>query len=502
MLEMRHIFKSFGRLRVLEDVTLAFAPGRVHGLLGENGAGKSTLMNILFGLMAADAGEIVVDGRAVRIGSPRAAQALGIGMVHQHFKLVPTLSTAENLALAMRERPGAVGLRAEAWLERLGWKLPLQVAAGKLSVGQQQRAEILKALLTTDRTAQGKSGRTLILDEPTAVLTPQEVGELFAAVRSLKAGGDSGGAAVIFITHKLAEVESVCDEVAILRRGRVVHAGAREGISVGGIAAKMIGEAAAAGPVEAAVRGRAKGPVKLALRGVRAGMLRGVSLEVRAGEILGIAGVDGNGQSDLLAALVGDLRLRAGKVEIGGRDCTRMGIRERLKEMAVIPDDRHRLAAALPLSVTENLLLKDYRRRPFSRAGVVLPGAWRRAAREAVRAFDVRTEGVSIPLARLSGGNQQKVVLARELGLAGKAVVVAANPTRGLDIAATAFVLRQLRAARDRAGGGAAIVLIHADLDELLGIADRIAVLYNGTLTAAPAKTKEAIAPLMLGMGG
>ncbi len=499
MLEVRHIFKSFGRLRVLEDVSLGFAPGRIHGLLGENGAGKTTMMNILFGLLQADSGEIVVDGRAVRIGSPRAAQALGIGMVHQHFKLVPTLTTAENLALAMRERPAKVGLRAEAWLERLGWQLPLQTLAGRLSVGQQQRAEILKALLTTDRTAQAKSGRTLILDEPTAVLTPQEAGELFVAMRSLKASG----AAVIFITHKLAEVESVCDEVAILRRGRVVHAGPREGISVSEIAARMIGEAAVAAVERREAVERHEGrPVVLALRHASAGMLRDVSLEVRAGEILGIAGVDGNGQADLLAALVGDLPLREGKLEIRGRDCTRARIRERLKQMAVIPDDRHRLAAVLPLSVTENLLMKDYRRAPFSRAGVLWPRAWKGAAVRAVRTFDIRTDGVATPLSRLSGGNQQKVVLARELGLAAKPVVVAANPTRGLDIAATAFVMRQLRAARDRADGGAAIVLIHADLEELLGVADRVAVLYNGTLTLASARTKEAIAPLMLGLGG
>ncbi len=501
MLELQHISKSFASARVLTDISLAFRPSAIHGLLGENGAGKSTLMNILFGLLQPDRGHIIFDHRPTRIASPRAAQALAIGMVHQHFKLVPTLTPLQNLSLATRIPPRVLRPRARAWLDKLAWQLPLDTRTGLLSVGQQQRTEILKALLTTDAPASQNLPRTLILDEPTAVLTPQETADLFTALLALK----QAGAAIIFITHKLAEVEKICDTIAILRRGQLIHTGPREAITRHQIAEKMIGPTQT---FPATMPAPANAPMTnyqlpitntplLSLQSASAGQLKNVSLDLRPGEILGIAGVDGNGQSDLLAALVGDLPLASGTLTLDGRDITRASIRARLEKIALIPDDRHRLAALLPLSITDNLLLKDYRRPPFSDHGFLHPRRWRSHAQSLLASFDIRAPSPAATFASLSGGNQQKVVLARELWKGDKPILLAANPTRGLDIAATAFVLHHLRAARAR---GCAILLIHADLDELLPLAEKIAVLYNGTLTPAPALTRESIAPLMLGL--
>jgi simple sugar transport system ATP-binding protein len=512
MLQLQHISKSFGGVPVLSDISLAFPASHIHSLLGENGAGKSTLMNILFGLLQPDAGTILLDGRQRKIASPRTAQSLAIGMVHQHFKLVPTLSPLQNLALATGAAPRVLRPRALAWLDKLAWRLPLDARTDALSVGQQQRTEILKALLTTDIPASQNLPRTLILDEPTAVLTPQETADLFAALLSLK----NAGAAIIFITHKLAEVEKICDTIAILRRGQLVHSGPRTEITRTQIAEKMIGPqpplsiprpsgnaqgAPPPAPAPAFVSTNDQLPTTpppvLSLQNASAGQLKNVSLHLRPGEILGIAGVDGNGQADLLAALVGDLPLSCGTLTLNGQNITRAPIRHRLESIALIPDDRHRLAAVLPLSLTDNLLLKDYRKPPFSTRGFLHPRRWRAHAQTLLQRFDIRANSPAATFSSLSGGNQQKVVLARELWKADKPLLLAANPTRGLDIAATAFVLHHLKAACAR---GAAVLLIHADLDELLQLADNISVLYNGTLTPAAALTKEAIAPLMLGI--
>jgi ABC-type uncharacterized transport system ATPase subunit len=506
LIEMLHITKRFGAVPALDDVSLVIEPGRVHGLLGENGAGKSTLMNVLFGLLAPDEGAIRVGGEAVRIHSPRAAQALGIGMVHQHFKLVPTLSVLENLALALHQSVRNIRAVAQECMEQLHWAVPLAARIEDLSVGQQQRVEIIKALLAA-RPATTKAathagtrpaGRALILDEPTAVLTPQETGELFAALETLKSAA-GGNTAIIFISHKLAEVQKVCDTVTILRRGKVIHTGPCRELSAAAMAEKMVGSAIELPRLARDQRAKTSGPAILRVEGVTTGMLRNVSLEVAGGEILGIAGVDGNGQSDLVQAIVGGRAIAAGQLFIGGENATRQSIRWRSDRLSYIPEDRHLQALILPFSIEQNLLLKDYRARPFSTLGWLRFGAWRTHARRLVGQFDVRCQSIDDSAARLSGGNQQKVVLARELYGDQKKLVIAVNPTRGLDVGATAFVMGELLKARAR---GAAVLLVHSDLDELLAISDRVAVLYSGTLTPSPwpGDTKEGIGRLMLGL--
>jgi general nucleoside transport system ATP-binding protein len=503
MIELKDISKRFGAVVALDRVSLEIRPGEILGLLGENGAGKSTLMQILFGLMRPDGGTIRIDGKDTRIGSPRVAQALGIGMVHQHFKLVPTLTALQNFALFVREKPATLREAAERQLTALKWTVPLDLPVASLPVGQQQRVEILKALLTVRGAAEaGKTAHaTLILDEPTAVLTPQETAELFAAMRALR----DQGAAIVFITHKLGEVQSLCDHVAILRRGKMVHTGPLREISSAEIARRMIGSGTDLPPLQRKDSpGRADGPV-LRLQGVCTPQLRDVSLAIRPGEILGIAGVDGNGQSHLVQAVLGTLPppgITAGRVFIGDRDAATLSTRGRLDRIAFIAEDRQREALVLPLSIEDNLLLKDYRSRPFNTLGWLRFGAWHAQARALISQFDIRARGPAETVGHLSGGNQQKVVVARELHSTQKTIIVAVNPTRGLDIGATAFVLQKLLHARDRSENPAAILLIHSDLDELLSLSDRVAVLYKGSLslTRWPETSREEIGRLMLGL--
>jgi simple sugar transport system ATP-binding protein len=498
---MRHITKRFGPVAALDDVSLRIEAGEVHGLLGENGAGKSTLMNVLFGLLPLDAGSIHVNGTEKRIASPRAAQALGIGMVHQHFKLVPTLSVMDNLALALHMPVRKVQPLALACMRQLRWEVPAGARVDTISVGQQQRVEIIKALLAAQRGGRrgtsAETTRTLILDEPTAVLTPQETAELFNALASLKSPA-GGNTAIVFISHKLAEVQKICDAVTILRRGKVVHAGPARELSAGQMTEMMVGAAIELPRLERD-HGNMSGEPMLRVRQVACGTLKDASLEVSAGEILGIAGVDGNGQADLVQVIVGGAATSAGRIFMEGHDATDKSIRWRSDRIAYIPEDRQRQALVLPLSIQQNLLLRDYRDRPFSVLGWLRFGAWQTHAVRLAARFDVRCRTLSDPVASLSGGNQQKVVLARELGAAAKKIVIAVNPTRGLDVGATAFVMRELLSARAR---GAAVLLVHSDLDELLAISDRVAVLYNGTLTASlwPRDTKEGIGRLMLGL--
>jgi simple sugar transport system ATP-binding protein len=499
LIELLHISKRFGALAALDDVSLAIPPRRILGLLGENGAGKSTLMHVLFGMLRAE-GTIRVRGNAARIRSPRAAQRLGIGMVHQHFKLVPTLTAVENFALFLGgwlARSAKVQGTAEQWLARLQWRVPLNVAVGDLAVGQQQRIEIIKALMGIQRRRAG--GGTLILDEPTAVLTPQETQELFVAMRALR---DSGNA-VVFISHKLNEVRQICDDIAILRRGKLVHAGPAAGLSPEAMAEKMVGtrvempvlrrEDAHPRPPSATARTET-----LAIRNAGTHRLRSVSLSVREGEILGIAGVDGNGQSHLAQTILGILKPTSGQIFLRGQAANRFSPRRRLHDIAFIAEDRQKEALVLQMSVEDNLMLKDYRQPAFNTLGWLRFGAWRSQSRELIKLFDIRAAAPTVPAGRLSGGNQQKIVLARELH-GTKPIVLAVNPTRGLDVGATAFVLQKLLDARAR---GAAVLLIHSDLDELLAISDRVAVLFNGTLTETrwPETTRDAIGRLMLGL--
>lgn len=483
MIAFSGISKRFGGVAALDGVSLEFLAGRVHGLLGENGAGKSTLMHLLIGLLHADAGTITVGGREQRITSPQVARRLGIGMVHQHFKLVPTLSVADNLALALgrswRLDRAAWCARIRARAERLRWEIDPLALVETLGVGQQQRVEILKALLAIEDVS---GARALILDEPTAVLTPQEIDELLPAVRALAADG----VAVIYISHKLDEIARVCDVVSVLRRGRVVHHGPASEPPER-LVQLMVG-ASVSQPARQACPAASTAPVRIALRNLTirtAGrtVLHEVALEVRAGEIVGIAGVEGNGQAALVQAVLGWLPATSGTVTVP-------------TSLALIPDDRQRDALVMPLSVAQNLALRRYRDAPFSRHGWLSPAAWRAHARALMTASDVRAPSPDVAVATLSGGNQQKAVVARELD-GEPAVIVAVNPTRGLDVGAAAAVLHRLVAARDR---GAAVLLIHNDLDELLAISDRVQVLNGGRLSDSgwPTCDRAAIGRLML----
>jgi simple sugar transport system ATP-binding protein len=502
VIELQHISKRFGPLKALDDVSLQIEPGQVLGLLGENGAGKSTLMNILFGLIRADGGQIVVRGKSARIQSPRDAQRFSIGMVHQHFKLVPTLTALENLRLFLPGNADAMRERAVAWLKKLGWSAPLDIRVDDLSVGQQQRIEILKALMTIHGGADDKADTnhaTLILDEPTAVLTPQETVELFAALGALR----DAGTTIVFISHKLVEIRKICDHVAILRRGKLVHTGPTQELSPDQIAEKMVGTRVEMPHLKSDAKkprdAHAEKAALLTMSGIRTDQLKNVSLQLQAGEILGIAGVDGNGQSHLVQTLLAARAPQSGQIMIDGHDAANMSTRDRLEKIAFIPEDRQIEALVMPLTIQDNLMLKDYRSTRFSTLGWLRFSAWKSHTRELIEQFDIRAGSPTTTAGRLSGGNQQKVVLARELYSADKPIILAVNPTRGLDVGATAFVLQKLLDARAR---GAGVLLIHSDLDELLAISDRVAVIYSGTLTQTqwPATTKDAIGKLMLGV--
>jgi ABC-type uncharacterized transport system ATPase subunit len=458
------------------DLTVRW--GEVHALLGENGAGKSTLMNVVYGLTRPDHGEIVFDGRGVRVSSPIDAIRLGIGMVHQHFMLIPPLTVAENVVLGHETaRAGVIDLReamraVAALAERHGLEVDAGARVADLSVGMQQRVEILKALY--------RGARLLVLDEPTAVLTPPEAERLFRVVHQLTASGS----AVIFITHKLGEVMAVADRITVMRRGRVVATTAPAETSPPELARLMVGR-----PVLLQVE---KGPAHpgepvLRLADVtveddrRQVAVDGVSLEVRAGEILGVAGVEGNGQDQLVDAIIGLRHARRGTISLAGRDITHATTRQVLLQGAgYIPADRHASGAILELSVADNLVLSDYDRPPFARGLVRQLAAVLEHARRVISAFDIRAESPEQPLGSLSGGNQQKVVVARELD-SDPPILVASQPTRGVDVGSIEFIHQQIVRRRD---GGMAVLLVSSELDEILSLADRVAVMYRGRLVA------------------
>lgn len=501
MLELLDIHKRFGALAALDGVSVRIAAGRVHGVLGENGAGKSTLMNVAYGLIRPDAGRVRVEGREVRFGSPADAIAAGIGMVHQHFMLAGAMSVLDNILLGDR-RVGRVVQRRRAaeklteMARGLGLAVDPWARVETLSVGQQQRVEILKALW--------REAKVLILDEPTAVLTPGESEQLFVAAERLC----EAGKAVVFISHKLAEVKRICDEVTVLRRGRVVWEGNAKEVSAEELARRMVGHEVEVVALDRAGREEegsldsvASDSSGLRLENVGAAGLREISFDIAPGEILGIAGVDGNGQQELAEVVVGLRRVASGSVWLGGRDISGLSFKERLGlGVAHIPNDRKREALVMEMSVAENMVLKRHDGRPFSRGGVM---SWKRAkevARGLCGRFDIRAASVETAVGTLSGGNQQKVVLARELGMDAPRLIVAMNPVRGLDVAATNFVYRELL---ERRAGGAGILLISSELDELLALCDRIGVLYGGRLqmTKFPREGREEIGRLMAGVG-
>jgi general nucleoside transport system ATP-binding protein len=478
LLELRGITKRFPGVVANDHVDFVLRKGEVHALLGENGAGKSTLVNILYGLYHPDEGEIRLNGTPLRIDSPRVAIDHGIGMVHQHFMLIPVLSVAENIVLGVEPHSGpfldldAARERVREISERFGLAVRPEARIDSISVGMQQRVEILKALY--------RGAEILILDEPTAVLTPQEAEELFAIVRSLQAEGKS----IIFISHKLNEVLEIADRITVLRFGKRVDTVPREGATQEGLARMMVGrevvlrvEKTPAQPGETLLA--AENLVVLDDRELEA--CRGISFELHEGEIVGIAGVDGNGQSELIDALTGLRHPVSGRITVGGRDVTRAGARDVLDHgMGHIPEDRQLRGLVLDFSLAENLALHDFRKPPESRFGWLFPRRFIERARRLLREFDVRGGGPETPAASLSGGNQQKVVIAREVSRDPR-VLVAAQPTRGLDVGAIEFVHRRLVAERDE---GRAILLVSFELDEILSLSDRILVVYEGRVCA------------------
>jgi simple sugar transport system ATP-binding protein len=478
MLELRDITKRFGDVLANDHINIRVEPGTVHAIVGENGAGKSTAMRIAYGFYNADSGEIVVDGEPRRVETPHDAIRLGVGMVHQHFMLVDTMTVAENIVLGAEPGTAAsIDLRKAAReIRALSDEFRLSVdpeaLVQDLSVGQQQRVELLKALY--------RHARLLILDEPTAVLTPQEVEEFFAILRRMREQGKT----VIIITHKLSEVLAISDDVTVMRDGRVVGRVKTKETSAAELARMMVGrdvllrvekpDARPAGTV-LSVRG-------LSVAGAGGRGVRDVSFEVRAGEIVGVAGVEGNGQTELIEALAGLLppAQLGGAVEFEGRDITRAGARERYElGIAHVPEDRHRRGLLLDFDLAENSILGVHYRRPAVSVGPLLDlKGIRGRALEVIRDFDVRPANPDLQARALSGGNQQKLIIGREFELRPKLMLVS-QPTRGVDIGAIEFIHRKLVALRDE---GCAVLLVSAELEEVTSLADRLLVIYHGRI--------------------
>jgi simple sugar transport system ATP-binding protein len=473
---MRGIRKEFPGIVANDDVNLDLRGGEVHALLGENGAGKSTLMNILCGLYHPDAGEIILQGKPVTFGSARDAIQVGIGMVHQHFMLIPVMTVAENIVLGVEPRERlllderAAERRVRELSQRYGLIVDPTALVQEITVGQEQRVEILKALY--------RGADILILDEPTAVLTPQEARELFEIIRSLQASGKS----IIFITHKLNEVLEIADRITVLRRGKTIETVPREGATEQSLARAMVGR-------EVLLRVKKEkaepGDVLLAVedlhvhddRGIE--KVRGVSFEVRAGEIVGIAGVDGNGQTELIDAITGLRKITSGTVTVAGRTQVNANARQMLDAgIGHIPEDRQRRGLVLEFSIAENIALHDYARAPDAKWGWLFPARLVAAAKRLIKEFDVRGGGPLTRAGGLSGGNQQKVVAAREISR-DPTVLIAAQPTRGLDVGAIEYLHRRLVTERDE---GRAILLLSLELEEIYSLSDRILVIYEGEI--------------------
>jgi ABC-type uncharacterized transport system ATPase subunit len=494
-LELRGITKRFGSLVANDRIDLSVSPGQVHALLGENGAGKTTLMNVLYGLLQPDEGEILLDGKTARFATPKDAIAAGIGMVHQHFMLVPVFTVAENVTLGMEEtRPSGLLDRRKARRDvrelsrRYGLEVDPDALVENLPVGIQQRVEIIKALV--------REAAVLILDEPTAVLTPAETQDLFRIVRQLRDGGTS----IVFISHKLKEVQAIADTITVLRRGAV--AGEKPpSATEDELAAMMVGRSV---QLKVSKETAKPGEVVLDVEDLTVADETGrvwvneMSFQVRAGEILGLAGVQGNGQTELCEALLGLRPAVSGHVRLNGRDLTHSTPRRRLHAgVAYIPEDRQEDGLIGDFSVADNMILDSYDRPPFS-SGINLDlAAIASNAAERVREFDVRTTSADTPVGTLSGGNQQKVILARELGREHK-VLVASQPTRGLDVGSIEFVHRRIVQQRDH---GVAVLIVSSELDEIYALADRIAVIYEGRITGfrPPSVPVEELGLLMAG---
>ncbi|MBV6521667.1 MAG: Ribose import ATP-binding protein RbsA [Gemmatimonadaceae bacterium] len=504
-LEAIHIVKRFGSVEANRDANLSVGAGEIHAVVGENGAGKSTLMRVLAGLFVPDAGTVRVHGRNVTGWDTRRAIAAGVGMVHQHFMLVPTLTVAENLVLGQEPTRGvrldlaAASESVNSLCARTGLRVDPSRRVDALSVGEAQRVEILKVLY--------RGARILILDEPTAVLSPPEVRELWTVLRTLKARGDT----VVVITHKLDEVAEISDAVTVMRAGETVGCLRTQDATPAAIARMMVGRdvvlagdlvrhgdhAPGAAVPDVARRVALEVTDLVVARPRQRPAVDGVSLVVREGEIVGIAGVEGNGQTELIEALAGLRPTEAGSVRLNGREIVAFDVRARADVgISHIPEDRQRRGLVLEYSIADNLILGLQHR--FAHRGVMQRDRVRRNADRQIEAFDIRPPRPDVPARALSGGNQQKIVVAREMGR-DFSVLLAAQPTRGVDVGAIEFIHARLRAARD---GGRAILLVSADLVEVLALADRVAVMYEGrivvTLPRAQASA-EVLGPYMTG---
>ena len=477
LLELREITKQFPGVTANDHVSFDLRDGEVHALVGENGAGKTTLMKILYGLYRPDSGSISVDGASIAIRGPRDAISRGIGMVHQHFMLFPPFTVLENIVIGEEaQRAGILAMhvqhsRVEAIMKENGITVPLDAKVEDLAVGLQQRVEILKILF--------RGARILIFYEPTAVLTPQEVNELFRTFRALTAHGKG----IIFITHKLDEVLAVADRITVIRQGRVVRTMDRAGVTKPMIAELMVGKPVLMEvdrpPLEA---GRTVLEVRdLKMRSARGfAAVDGLSFSVKAGAIYGIAGVEGNGQSELVHAIAEGIGVEGGDILLEGQSVHRWSVRRRREHgIAHIPEDRLKYGLLLPFSIATNLTLGRHDKAPFvTRLQTVNRRAVRESARRIIQQYDIRTPSENTPANALSGGNQQKAVVARELS-AEPRLLLASQPTRGVDIGATEFIHRQIMKARTE---GKAVLLVSADLDELLALSDRIGVIFKGRI--------------------
>ena len=482
--ELDGVTKRFPGVVANDGVDLRVMPGEVHAIVGENGAGKSTLMKILYGMQPPDEGAIRVDGRDIRFKSPKDAIAAGIGMVHQHFMLADNLTVLENVILGSEPHSGPMidFDEARGRIRRLGEEYGLEIDPDELvedlGVGERQRVEIIKVLF--------RGARILILDEPTAVLVPHEVEELFRNIRDLTAQGQT----VIFISHKLDEVLQLADSITVMRRGRTVTTVEPADVTARQLAELMVGSEL---PNPETRSTTMTDDVELALRGVGARspdgrwVLRDIDLEVHRGEIVGIAGVEGNGQSELIDALLGLVVPDEGSVLLAGEDVSTWSTRDRRERgIGYIPEDRTRRGLLLPSPLWENAMLGHQTRRPFVRGWLIDRRGARRRTQEVVERFDVRTPGVDVAAHALSGGNQQKLIVGREV-MADPKLLIAGHPTRGIDVGAQAAVWEEIRKARD---AGLAVLLVSADLDELIGLSDTLYVMYGGRLVAKldPAK--------------
>ena len=497
VIEMLNITKEFPGIRANDNITLQLKKGEIHALLGENGAGKSTLMSVLFGMYPPEKGEIRKNGKTVKINNPNDATALGIGMVHQHFKLVDVFTVLDNIILgAETTKMGFIQKRearkkVEEISKKYGLSVNLDAKVEDITVGMQQRVEILKMLY--------RDNEILIFDEPTAVLTPQEIDELMATMR----GFASEGKSILFISHKLNEIMAVADRVTVLRKGKYVGTVETKNTSKQELSNMMVGR-----PVQLEVsKTEAKpGEVVLSVRDFcvpstlhKRNAVNNVSFDVRAGEIVCIAGIDGNGQTELIHGLTGLDKSSGGSISLCGKDITRGSIKARGENMSHIPEDRHKHGLILDFTLEQNMVLQRYREPRFQKMGFIKDAAVREYSDQLIEQYDVRSGQGSVTIARsMSGGNQQKAIIAREVDR-DKALIIAVQPTRGLDVGAIEYIHGQLVAERDK---GKAVLLVSLELEEVMSLSDRILVMYEGEIVGELDPKTTTVSELGLYMAG